>query len=152
MHIAQLRVVAGFAEAGMKWNDDAELLRPRQGEVESVPGAGTVEEHQRLTAARGEHGGLHAIDRVRLAFESGQGVRAGHERFSLLTRAFSFPLYAAATRRSLAARARMRGMTSCPRLVRFFTTFQCGILPMAPRMLKWLVPSRSPHSSSCPTT
>ena len=109
------------------------------GEIEAVPVAGTVEEHERLAAAGGEHGGLDAIDGVSLAFESSHGS-GGPSRVSFVL----------ITRRRHGARLarvpRMRGMTSSAIRLRFFTTFQCGMLPTAPRMLKWLVPIVSPHS------
>ena len=84
VHVAQTRVIGRVTEAWMDGNNDAEFLRPRTGEIEAVPDAGTVEEDERLTATSGEYGGLDAIDGVSLAFETSHGVRAGHAHTLLL--------------------------------------------------------------------
>src|SRR5580692_7220807 len=139
VHFVHRRIVAGFGKARMEGNDNAEFLRPGQCEFEAVPDSGAVKEQQRLAAAGGEHHRLHAVDDVSLAIK-------------LCERIHGVLPYSAAARRSDAMRPRKRGMTSCANKLRFFTTFQFGMLPMAPSMTKWLVPIRSPHSSSCSAT
>ena len=106
----------------------------------AVPGSGAVQEHQRFALSGGEHARLDAVDGESLAFEAGQRDSSGAlEILPVLLRLRGGD---AAVR---ARRARMRGITSCANRFRFFTTFQCGMLPIAPRMLKWLVPICSPH-------
>ena len=72
--------------------------------------------------AGGEHDRFHAVDGVGLALEScaGNGWAGIRALLSLLGGDAVFA----------AARARMRGITSCASRLRFFTTFQCVMLPM----------------------
>src|SRR5580658_7496258 len=104
-----------------------------------MPDAGAVQEDQGRAAAGGKNDGVDAVDKVGFAFE----LRGkGNYRHDTRSR------YSAATRRATGVRSRMRGITSCPSKLKFFTTFQCGMSPTAPSRLKWLVPICSPHSDN----
>src|ERR1700728_4676063 len=140
--VGHRRGILCFAEAGMEGDDDAEFLRPRYGEIDAMPDAGAVQEHQRRAAAAGKNDGVDTVDKVGFAFELRRERNCGHDTGSR---------YSAATRRSTGVRPRMRGITSCPSKLKFFTTFQCGMSPIAASRLKWLVSICSPHSESCST-
>src|SRR5262245_59435774 len=137
MDAAHRRIVVGFAESGMERNDDAEFLRPWQSKIDPMPNSGTMKEHQRRPAAGGKHAGLYAIDRVRFALELPRKCCRGHLNLFLtkacpgkaearlsendMPRTWSASRfdrigtrsnYSAATRRCVAVRARMRGVTS----------------------------------------
>ena len=101
----------------MERDDHAEAFGPRVGESKPVKGAGPMEEHELGTLPGAEHHRVHPVEPIGLARELGH-VRA----------------YSAAARAG--AVARIRGITFSASKLRFFTTFQCGMLPIAPRMLK----------------
>ena len=67
VHLVHRRVVVLLAKARMKRDDDAEFLRPGNGEIDAVPNAGAVQKHQWLALARAEHGRFEAVDGVVLA-------------------------------------------------------------------------------------
>src|SRR3990172_1835661 len=106
----------------MKGDHDPVLLRPGERKIEAVKGAGAVKEHQRLSFAGRELDDLDAVDSKLLALQ----CRGCHQRTS-------WSAGWAARRPSVGAAAGLsflrRGMTSSAKSVRFFTAFQCGMLP-----------------------
>src|SRR5262245_61220372 len=103
----EARIVARLSETGMVWHDDAKLVSPGLGKIETIHGSRAVEEYDGIAFAGRIHNCLDAIDRVRFTLE-------------LAHRLPPPPLTAAAL-------GRRRGITSSAKRVRFFTVFQCGM-------------------------
>jgi hypothetical protein len=135
VQIGHCRVVSGFAEPWMKRDENTKSFGPGLGKLEAVECSRAMQEHQRFAATGREHDDPHAAYGVNFAV-----------KFHRVQ-----PSYSAARRVSGAVR-RMRGITCSAIRLRFLTTFQFGMFPMAPKILKWLVPMTSPHSPSWLTT
>src|SRR5690242_14738062 len=115
----------------MVGQQDPKVLRPLVGEFEAMKGTGTVQKEQRLSLASRVHDDLHTVDGV---------------DFPLKRNHVDLRCHSAAASGTAACFGRRRGNTSSAINERFFTAFQCGILPRCPWMLKCVVPISRPHS------
>src|SRR5262249_55453928 len=133
VYVVQTLDVARLAVAGVERNEDAELRRPRFGELPAMERSSTVEKHERrgVRVAGGEDDGGRAVHVPRQPIERHRGNGAHAVTVFWVRR---------------------RGVTSSAKRVVFFTPFQLGMSPIVRLRFTRFDPASSIHRPTASAT